>query len=48
VRDKFYGIERADSLSIDPHKGLAMPWGVGAVLVKDGRNLLYSNDYRAS
>lgn len=29
------GIERSDSLIIDPHKGLFLPYGLGAVLVKD-------------
>lgn len=29
------GIERSDSVVLDPHKGLHIPYGVGAVLVKD-------------
>ena len=33
--DIFKGIEKADSLVIDPHKGLFLPYGLGAVLVKD-------------
>ena len=33
------GIERSDSLIIDPHKGFFLPGGVGAVLVRDGRKL---------
>ncbi len=32
------GIERSDSMIIDPHKGLFLPFGTGAVLVKDGEN----------
>lgn len=30
------GIERADSLVVDPHKGLFLPYGTGALLVRDG------------
>jgi aromatic-L-amino-acid decarboxylase len=33
------GIERADSLVLDPHKGLFLPYGTGAVLVRDGTTL---------
>ncbi|MDX1584326.1 MAG: aminotransferase class I/II-fold pyridoxal phosphate-dependent enzyme, partial [Thermoanaerobaculia bacterium] len=29
------GIERADSLSLDPHKGLFVPYGSGSLLVRD-------------
>ena len=29
------GIERSDSVALDPHKGLFVPFGVGALLVKD-------------
>ena len=29
------GIERSDSVALDPHKGLFVPMGVGALLVKD-------------
>jgi len=30
------GIERADSVSLDPHKGLFLPYGTGALVVRDG------------
>ncbi|MEM9552822.1 MAG: pyridoxal-dependent decarboxylase [Acidobacteriota bacterium] len=33
------GIERADSLILDPHKGLFVPWGLGIVLTRDARAL---------
>jgi aromatic-L-amino-acid decarboxylase len=33
------GIERADSIVLDPHKGLFLPYGTGAVLVRDGETL---------
>lgn len=33
------GMERADSLTLDPHKGLFLPFGTGALLVRDGAAL---------
>ncbi|MFL6196350.1 MAG: pyridoxal phosphate-dependent decarboxylase family protein [Thermoanaerobaculia bacterium] len=33
------GIERADSIVLDPHKGMFLPYGTGAVLVRDGEAL---------
>ena len=33
------GIARADSVVLDPHKGLFLPYGTGAVLVRDGAAL---------
>ena len=33
------GIERSDSLVLDPHKGLFLPYGTGALLVRDGEAL---------
>lgn len=33
------GIERADTLAVDPHKTLFLPYGTGAVLARDGRLL---------
>lgn len=33
------GIELADSVTLDPHKGLFLPYGTGALLVRDGRLL---------
>ena len=44
----FKGIERADSLVIDPHKGLFLPYGVGAVLVKNRKAVLHSHHYVAN
>jgi aromatic-L-amino-acid decarboxylase len=34
------GMERADSVTLDPHKGLFLPYGTGSLLVRDG-TLLY-------
>jgi glutamate/tyrosine decarboxylase-like PLP-dependent enzyme len=36
------GIERADSVALDPHKTLFLPYGTGAVLVRDGAKLFSS------
>jgi aromatic-L-amino-acid decarboxylase len=33
------GIERADSITFDPHKGMFLPYGTGALLVRDGAAL---------
>ena len=30
------GMERADSVTLDPHKGLFLPYGTGSLLVRDG------------
>ncbi|RMF26525.1 MAG: aminotransferase class V-fold PLP-dependent enzyme, partial [Bacteroidetes bacterium] len=48
LREKFRGIERSDSLVIDPHKGLFLAYGVGAVLIKDLRAQMKSHFYRAN
>lgn len=42
------GIERSDSLVMDPHKGLFLPYGTGAVLIKDPRKLYESYWYQAN
>lgn len=44
----FKGIENADSIVIDPHKGMFLPYGTGAVLVKDGQKLFESQHLTAS
>ncbi|GIV58685.1 MAG: L-2,4-diaminobutyrate decarboxylase [Rhodothermaceae bacterium] len=33
------GMERSDSLVMDPHKTLFLPYGTGALIVRDGRKL---------
>ena len=33
------GIELADSIVIDPHKGMFLPYGIGALIVRDVRDL---------
>lgn len=47
-RAKLAGIERSDSLSIDPHKGLFLPYGLGVVLVKNAVKLSESHYYQAN
>jgi aromatic-L-amino-acid/L-tryptophan decarboxylase len=37
---KLAGLELADSVVVDPHKTLFLPYGTGAALVRDGRHLL--------
>ncbi len=39
TRELLRGLERADSLTLDPHKGMFMPYGTGALLVRDGAAL---------
>jgi aromatic-L-amino-acid decarboxylase len=39
LRPLLAGLSRADSVTIDPHKGLFLPYGTGAVLVRDGEAL---------
>ena len=41
-RERVRGIELADSVALDPHKTLFLPYGTGAALVRDGRHLLAS------
>jgi aromatic-L-amino-acid decarboxylase len=37
------GMERADSITLDPHKGLFLPYGTGALLVRDVATLRRSH-----
>ena len=48
LRPAFRGMERSDSLAIDPHKGLFLSYGLGAVLIKDVQAQLRSHYYRAN
>ncbi len=41
------GIERADSVVLDPHKGLFLPYGTGALLVRDGAALRRAHSVQA-
>jgi aromatic-L-amino-acid decarboxylase len=45
---KFKGIERSDSLVMDPHKSMFLPYGTGVVLVKDAQTLLRTYSHQAA
>ena len=34
-RERLRGLERADSITLDPHKGLFLPYGTGCLLARD-------------
>jgi aromatic-L-amino-acid decarboxylase len=38
-KQKLKGLELADSVVLDPHKSLFLPYGTGALLVREGRDL---------
>ncbi len=48
-RARLAGMARADSVVLDPHKGLFMPYGCGAVLVREGdalrRGFTFTSSY---
>lgn len=48
MRPLFRGIERSDSVAVDPHKSLFVPYGSGAVLVKHTRAVFEAHHYSAS
>lgn len=48
TKDKLKGINRADSVILDPHKGMFLPYGVGIVMVKNINHLLEANSYDAN
>lgn len=39
LRPLLAGLPRADSLTLDPHKGMFLPYGTGALLVREGEAL---------
>jgi len=41
------GIERADSVTLDPHKGLFLPYGTGCLLTRDLEHLRRAHTIRA-
>ena len=46
-RTIMHGIERADSIVLDPHKGMFLPYGTGSLLVRDGDTLRQSHTVHA-
>ena len=47
-REKLRGLDLSDSLIIDPHKGLFLPYGLGVVLVKNVEDLKRSYSFSAN
>lgn len=47
MKGQFSGIEKADSITLDPHKSLFLPFGTGAVLIKDVKALYKAHQYTA-
>ena len=48
LKSKFKGIEKADSVAIDPHKGLFLSYGLGVILIKDVKAMYESHFYKAA
>jgi aromatic-L-amino-acid decarboxylase len=47
LRPVLSGLSRADSLTLDPHKGMFLPYGTGALLVRDGAALRAAHEATA-
>jgi len=47
-RQALRGIERSDSVILDPHKSLFLPYGAGIVLVRNGQALAAAHDYEGA
>src|SRR5262249_48379091 len=47
LRDTLRGLPRADSVTLDPHKGMSLPYGTGALLVRDGAALRAAHEATA-
>lgn len=47
-RARLRGIELADSLTVDPHKGLFLPYGTGCLLVRDAELLREAHQGRGA
>jgi aromatic-L-amino-acid decarboxylase len=46
-RAAFRGVERADSITLDPHKGMFLPYGTGCLLARDGAALREAHELQA-
>jgi 5-histidylcysteine sulfoxide synthase len=40
-KELLVGIERCDSIALDPHKALSIPYGTGCLLVKDAGHMIF-------
>ena len=47
LRETLRGLPRADSLTLDPHKGMFLPYGTGALLVRDAAALRAAHEATA-
>lgn len=47
-KEKLKGIEKSDSVVMDPHKGLFLPYGTGALIVKDVEKLAEAHRFQAN
>lgn len=47
IQQQTIGTELADSITLDPHKSLFLPFGSGAVLIKDLKSLYKAHRYTA-
>jgi aromatic-L-amino-acid decarboxylase len=47
LRATLSGLSRADSLTLDPHKGMFLPYGTGALLVREGADLRAAHEATA-
>ncbi len=48
MRETLRGLPRGDSLTLDPHKGMFLPYGTGALLVRDGAALRAAHEATAA
>ncbi|MEO1516426.1 MAG: aminotransferase class I/II-fold pyridoxal phosphate-dependent enzyme [Bacteroidota bacterium] len=48
IKKAYKGVERSDSFTIDPHKGLFLAYGTGAVLIKNVEALQNTHYYTAA
>ncbi len=48
IGDRFRGMERSDSICIDPHKGMFLPYGIGVCLVRNGELMKKAFAFKAS
>ncbi len=45
-KERLVGMANADSITLDPHKGLFLPYGTGCILVKDKDALITAHEMR--
>jgi aromatic-L-amino-acid/L-tryptophan decarboxylase len=48
AREKLAALSQADSVVLDPHKGLFLPYGCGAILARDGERLRKAFEFTSS